>query len=153
MTVKDFLSSYEKEIDKILLDEVNKIIKDMKRVSRNAILDFYISYSPEFELHSYKRTGGLYGVVGALEAIQPKPYKMKDEYGYKIVFEYAASSIMLHEGKENYIFGGPFELGFHGGPRGGKRKGGDPAPQTRPSPWETIRDYAVSKYYATVEES
>lgn len=148
----------KKELKKITEPElkkvVNEIIDDMDYQSFKAIETFYHDYHP-FE---YDRWYSLYKMWK-----KPKVTAQEDG-GYIIEFSWESNALSYaHEKPRNeYVFNGPFEQGYHGGPifvvDSYKKdiKGRyvidtyhyEDAPRMTPSPWEIIRDYAIKKYNA-----
>ena len=147
----------EKELKKIVEPElqktVNDVINDMDYQSFKIIEDFYHDYHP-FE---YDRWYAMYKMWN-------KPKVTSTDDGYLIKFTWDNSGLLYaHEiPHDDYVFGGPFERGYHGGPimvidtYKKNEKGNyvadtwhyDPAPRSTPSPWEMIKLYAEDKYNA-----
>ena len=148
----------DKEVYKLTKPELKKIAKkiqkDIERKSILAIADFYADYSP-----AYHRKYALPFILNSstLEEI---------DNGWIVKMDFTSKDMYSrHRGRTEYVYNGPFVQGYHGGPipeghdwylevgaTGYYWKAGyvtySPAPQMIPSPWNTIRDYAVYMYNA-----
>lgn len=128
-------------ISKEIIDEVIKakaydVIDDIKQITDMAISNFYADYTPITHKNRKLDYHNVWGIR------RPYEYKLiKISNGYKVVFDFDSAFVTGHDNPD-IIFEGPFEQGYHGGPR----RDGLPTPQTSPSPWEMIRDYVDQKY-------
>ena len=159
------LTQLNKLVDDDLKEYANEIIEDIKLASSDICFNFYLDYHPM----GYKRNYSLY--YGFYNYTHPKPVIKKIKDGYQLQLIYRSSVIAQYHNdgyqwdghdRSYYIFNGPFLQGYHGGPRfvvdsykldsRGKHVVDEyhyePAPQTKPSPWESILKYAMDKYNA-----
>lgn len=144
--------------DEYIKDELSKTVDSyleyMKRISKLAIDAFYNDYPiGSVEPDYYDRKYNLYGLT--------EPFNSEIKYdGYDSVtikISYDANALNMHDNKD-IIFSGPFELGYHGGPRKAvspinnnhvlgsfqhikSRQYYVPAPKMSPSPYELIEHY------------
>ena len=136
-----------KKVLMVAKDEVKKIAfeiyKDMKNFSVLAIDEFYMAYRPK----AYKR-------LWLMPRIFVTPSIKQTEDGYIMRFVYTEERLSGgHPAPHDYwVFTGPFEQGYHGGPVK-TMWGNEPAPQSFPSPWNRISQYAEMKYNAKISSS
>lgn len=146
LSIVDLIS--EEEILKIVEPEIQayaqEIAYDLYSKSLEEIMAFYSDYSPRVYSRSY-----------AMPGIVENPQISNNGRNWEITINFNGGSGgnnslggVHSKGQGGNIFDGPFVQGYHGPPWG---KGGlYPAPRMFPSPWVAIRDYAVSKYNASV---
>lgn len=110
--------------------EVYKVHKRIVSKSREVIDDFYNHYTPIV----YQRTWGLKNMMQST--------MQKTDDGYLLTYIYSSAYFPTSHRDDGAAFNTAFVQGYHGGPLAWGKYPRINNPQMKPSPWESIVDFA-----------